>query len=202
MSREEKFMTKMMMKVLLVVSLLIVVTMSTAAGEKAAGSFSPYVDGKGAISLPADFRSTWIYLGTWVVTSTAAAGAGLDQAGPGSGIHVVYTQPQSLKVYKKTGKWPDGAMLVMEVRAMNWDDLSTGHVIVEGELVKWLVMVKDAGKHFPGNPNWGDGWGWAIFTPADLKKNISANYKKDCINCHETAKETDRVFIQGYPTLR
>jgi len=31
----------------------------------------------------------------------------------------------------------------MEIRALQWDDLPTGHVIVEGDVVKWLVMVKD-----------------------------------------------------------
>ncbi len=176
-------------------------TSVATAGEKG-GSFSPYVDSNGAISLPPDFRSTWAHLGAWVVTSTAAAGQRLDQTGPGAGIHTTYTQLASLKAYKKDGKWPDGAMLVMEVRALTWDDMPTGHVIVEGEPVKWLVMVKDAKGRFPGNPNWGDGWGWALFKPAALKNNASTNCKNDCLGCHEPAKDSDLVFIQGYPALR
>ncbi|MEK6700022.1 MAG: cytochrome P460 family protein [Nitrospirota bacterium] len=180
---------------------IVLVTANITAGEKT-GAFSPSVDSKGSISLPTDFRSTWAHLGTWVVTSTAAAGLGLDQTGPGTGTHSVYTQSASLKAYKKDGTWPDGAMLILEVRAMTWDDLPTGHVIVEGDVVKWLVMIKDAKGRFPKNPNWGDGWGWALFKPAGPKINASTNYKEDCLGCHEPAKASDRVFIQGYPTLR
>jgi hypothetical protein len=74
-------------------------------------------------------------------------------------------------------------------------------VIVEGEPIKWLAMVKDAKGRFPGNTNWGDGLGWAHFKPAAPKINASTNYKNDCLSCHEQAKASDGVFIQGYPTL-
>ncbi|MBI4850034.1 MAG: cytochrome P460 family protein [Nitrospirae bacterium] len=50
--------------------------------------------------------------------------------------------------------------------------------------------------------NWGDGWGWALFTPESSKKNASADYRNDCLGCHEVAKNTEGVFIQGYPALR
>jgi predicted Rdx family selenoprotein len=198
----ERHMMKLMRAAMVTVPFFIVmVTANMTAGEKA-GTFSPYVDGKGNINLPADFRSTWVHLGTWIATSTAAAGAEISQTGPGTGTHSVYTQSASLKAYKKDGKWPDGAMLVLEVRAMTWDDLPTGHVIVEGDVVKWLVMIKDGKGRFPKNPNWGDGWGWALFKPAALKNNASTNYKNDCLGCHEPAKDSDLVFIKGYPGLR
>lgn len=193
-------MNRVMKAALLMVTFLIGAN-TVIAGEKP-GSFSPHVDSKGNISLPSDFRSTWVHLGTWLVTSTAAAGPGLDQTGPGTGVHNVYTQSASLNAYKKNNKWPDGAMLVMEIRGMQWDDLPTGHVIVEGEFVKCLVMVKDARGRFPKNQNWGDGWGWALFKSANLKNNVSTNYKNDCLSCHEPAKSTDLVFIKGYPVLR
>lgn len=188
-------------KTAIIMVLFFIAAVTLAAGQKP-GSFSPHVDSKGSISLPTDFRSTWVHLGTWLVTSTAAAGRGIDPTSPGTGIHTVYTEPESLKTYKKDGQWPDGAMLVMEVRAMKWDDLPTGHVIVEGEPVRWLVMVKDSRGRFPANLNWGDGWGWAFFKPGALKSNASVNYKNDCLSCHEPAKATDLVFIQGYPILR
>ncbi len=188
-------------KILLIIVLCLVATVASAAGEKQT-AFSAFVDSKGSINLPKDFRSTWVHLGTWLVTSTAAAGPVISQTGPGMGIHTVYTQPASLNAYKKNNRWPDGSMLVMEIRALQWDDLPTGHVIVEGEPIKWLVMVKDAKGRFPKNPNWGDGWGWALFNSTDVKNNISTNYKNDCLSCHEPAKATDLVFLKGYPTLR
>lgn len=193
-------MRKAVKTAILVVTFLSVAIVA-AAGEKP-GSFSQHVDSKGNISLPSDFRATWAHLGTWIVTSTKAAAPGLDQTGPGTGIHSVYTQPASLDAYRKNSRWPDGSMLVMEIRALQWDDLPTGHVIVEGEPIQWMVMVKDAKGRFPGNSNWGDGWGWALFKPAAMKNNVSTNYKNDCLGCHDPAKATDLVFIKGYPTLR
>jgi hypothetical protein len=198
--KKERQMNKMIKAALLIASLS-AVAFNLFAGETA-GSFSQYVDSKGNMSLPADFRATWIHLGTWLVTSRMPAGSGLDETAPGSGFHGAYTQPESLRAYMKDGRWPDGAMLVMEIRAINWDDLPTGHVMVEGEPVKRLVMVKDSKGRFPKNPNWGDGWGWAVFTPGNPRINSSTDYKNDCLGCHESAKATDLVFIQGYPLLR
>ena len=175
---------------------------ATVALASGAGQFSRNVDGNGDIHLPADLRTTWVHLGTWIVPAPPAFGANIGKTGPGTGIHEVYAQQSSLNSFKKTGKWPDGSTLVMEVREITWDEQPTGHVMVEGEPVKWLVMVKDSKKRFPGNPNWGDGWGWALFTPAEMKKNASTNYKEDCLSCHELAKDSDLVFIQGYPALR
>ena len=184
-------------KIVLSIIFLFGSSVALSANERSV-SFSPYVDDNGAIILPAYFRSTWVHLGTWVVTSTAAAGLDLGQSSPGTGVHNVYTQPESLKDYKNNRRWRDGAVLIMEIRSLAWDDLPTGHVIVEGEPVKWLVMVKDAKGRFPGSPNWGDGWGWAFFKSTTPKINSSTNYKEDCLGCHEAAKASDLVFIQGY----
>ena len=188
-------------KGILVMALLVVPAIALGAGAQT-GSFSPYVDSKGGISLPRDFRATWVHLGTWFVTSQAAAGPGLGQTAPRAGLHDVYTQPESLRAYKKTSKWPDGAVLVMETNAIKWDDLPTGHVVYAGETADRFVMVKDTKGRFKNNPSWGEGWGWALFRAADPAKNISTGYKNDCLGCHEVAKDTDSVFIHGYPALR
>jgi cytochrome c len=73
--------------------------------------------------------------------------------------------------------------------------------MMQGDTVMWLVMVKDVKGRFVGNANWGSGWGWAAFRPSNLKKNLSADYKRDCLGCHEAAKATDLVFSEGYPVL-
>jgi Cytochrome P460 len=192
---------KKLSKVMLVMTLFLIPMIAIGAGEKQE-TFSPYVDGKGNINVPSDFREKWVHLGTWVVTSEAAAGPSLGPTAPGTGIHEVYTQPESVMVYKKTGKWPDGAVLVMEACSIKWDDLPTGHVILAGEILDRFVMVKDSKDRFKNNPNWGEGWGWALFNAANPKKNISTNCKNDCIGCHEVAKNTDWVFVHGYPTLK
>ena len=195
----EQLMNKMI-KTSLLIALFLLPIITLGAGGKEA-SFSPYVDGNGNITLPEDFRATWVHLGTIFVTSQTAI-PGLGKAAPGSGLHDVYTQPESLRAYKKTSKWADGTVIVMESRTMKWDDVPTGHVIYGGKPTDWFVMVKDGKGRFKNSPNWGDGWGWALFRAADPKKNASTGYKNDCLSCHEVAKDTDWVFIDGYPTLR
>lgn len=155
--------------------------------------FSPYVDDQGRISLPRDYRAMWSYLGAFVVP---------DEKAEGYGFHDVFTQASTVKAYKETGKYPDGAVLVKEIRTVKTGKMTTGEASWAGDPKIWFVMVKDAKGRFKDNPNWGDGWGWALFEAKDPKKNISTNYQKDCIPCHIPAKQNDWTYIEGYPTLR
>ena len=153
---------------------------------------SKFVDEKGNITFPDDYRARWSHLGSWVVQEGKAEEYG---------FHDVYAEPDAVVEYRKTGKWPDGAMIVKESRAMRGGKLTTGDARWAGDVVVWFVMVKDSKKSFPDNPNWGRGWGWGLYSIDDPKKNISTNYKKDCINCHIPAQDTDWIFVEGYPLL-
>lgn len=170
-------------------------TRSTAKKDEEVGAkFSDYVDGKGAITLPTSYREEWSHIGSWVVP---------DERAPGYGFHDVYTQQNTVDAYKKTGKFPDGAVLVKEIRTIKSGPLTTGPKVEwAGDNAVWFVMVKDEKGRFAGNLNWGDGWGWALYKADDPSKNVSTDYKKDCIGCHVPAKQTDWVYIQGYPNLR
>ena len=77
--------------------------------------FSPYVDGKGNISFPNGFRSSMVHLGSWFVPEGGA-----------SGFHDVYTEKESVETYRKTGKFPDGATIVKELRASDSGTYTTG----------------------------------------------------------------------------
>jgi cytochrome c len=65
----------------------------------------------------------------------------------------------------------------------------------------WFVVVKDRGNRFPGNPFWGDGWGWALFKSNAPYTQTARDYKQDCLNCHVPARETDYIYTQGYPAI-
>jgi len=175
----------------LTLSFLLLSAPLQAADEPAA--FSPYVDGKGNISLPKDFRTNWVHLGSWAVPA---------KTDPGAGFHDVYSQPESVEYYLKNGRFPDGAVLVKEIRKAEWREMTTGHVVSEGDVDTTFVMVRDDKGRFKGNPNWGDGWGWGLFKASDPSINASGNYKEVCIPCHLDAKDTDWVYVEGYPTLR
>ncbi len=178
------------MAVICVVGLLLVGGLQAQEKGK---TFSPFVDDQGRISLPKDYQSQWVYLGAWAVPMEKA---------PAQGFHVVFTQKESVEGYKKTGQFPDGAVLVKEIRKINSGEMTTGHAYWAGDIVQWFVMIKDKKGRFKNNPNWGDGWGWALFKAEDPNKNVSTSFQKDCIGCHVPAKNTDWIYVQGYPTLK
>lgn len=154
----------------------------------------PFVDSDGTIHFPGRVRNDWVHLGSW-------GSADLNSADPGQ--HDVYTQPESLEAYRKTGKFPDGAVLVKEVRKIESAHMTTGPVTWAGAEVLWFVMIKDStNRYAEKSPNWGEGWGWALFNVGETEKNASSNFRADCIACHVPARTTDWVYTQGYPSLK
>lgn len=163
-----------------------------ASGQETAAPL-PFVDADGTIHFPGRVRDDWAHLGTW-----ASASLGV----PDPQQHAVYTQPESLEAYRRTGEFPDGAVVVKEIRKIESSNMTTGHVTWAGKEVLWFVMIKDGEGRFPDHPNWGEGWGWALFQVEDLEENASANFRASCIPCHIPARETDWIYVQGYPALR
>ncbi len=157
-------------------------------------AFSPYVDQDGNISLPEDYKQKWSHLGSWAVAKK-----------PGETVHEmhdVYTQPQTISDFNKTGQFPDGTVLVKEVRKTQSDRLTTGHAAWSADIKIWFVMIKDHKERFKNNDHWGDGWGWALFEAKDPTKNVSAGYDTSCIACHTPVADSDWVYAYGYPDLK
>jgi hypothetical protein len=159
---------------------------------KTTGTVGKYVDKDGAIRLPDDYRLKWVHLGSWYDED--------GKGGPGS-MHDVYAEPEAVTAYRAEGKWPQGATIVKEIRASRSGKLSTGQAHWDGEISQWFVMVKDANRTFPDNPSWGRGWGWALFKSDQPAKNVSTDYKVDCLGCHVPARSTDWIYTHGYPIL-
>lgn len=166
---------------------------TTSLPAMAHDSFSPIVDEKGNISFPTDFRLSMVHLGSWFVPEGGA-----------SGFHDVYTEKSSAEAYRKTGKFPDGATLVKELRSSKSGAYTTGANVsyATSGLKQWFVMVKDTKGRFTENPIWGDGWGWALYKPDNTKVNLAKDYKTDCLGCHIPAKNKDWIYTEAYPTLQ
>jgi hypothetical protein len=163
-------------------------------GDAAAEGFSPYVDGKGNISLPKDFRS-WQFIGTWGVATDEDGEVG------SMGFHNVYTQAKSVEAFQKTGKFPDGAVLVKELFKAGTDSMTTGTISFATETEGWFIMIKDVKGRFKDNPLWGAGWGWALIKASDPTKVTTEGYKFECLPCHQPAKKDDWIYVRGYPDL-
>lgn len=164
-----------------------------AAQNVVSDSFSPYVDAKGGITLPKGFKTTFVHLGTIAVAP--------KKGEPVKELHGTYTRRQDLLGFQRTGSFPDGAVLVKEVRATTNEKLTTGAVAYDANVKIWFVMIKDAKGRFPDNELWGDGWGWGLFDGKDPAKQIATNYRTDCRTCHVPVKQTDWVYTKCYPAL-
>jgi Cytochrome P460 len=152
------------------------------------------VDATGNLRVPDDYRSTYQFLGSWAVAS--------DQGRGSKDLHVVYASPGTVAAYRKSGRFPDGTTLVKEVLQTVTTDMTTGTVSRAGSLQGWFVMVKDGDGRHAGNKLWGDGWGWSWFGAANPSKTTSIDYKTNCLSCHVPARESDWVYVDGYPPLK
>ena len=168
---------------------LLLLNLTSAGADQ---GFSTYVDGNGNIEFPSNFETSMVHLGSWFVPEGGA-----------SGFHGVYTEKKSVEAFRRTGEFPDGATLVKELRLSASGNFTTGEGVsyATNGVKQWFVMVKDTKGRFAGNGNWGDGWGWALFKPDNPAKNVSTDYRKDCIGCHLPARDRDLIYSEAYPLL-
>src|SRR5689334_2908583 len=74
------------------------------------------VDKAWNIRKPADYRDTDELLGTYTVIDPK-----------GNQMHVTYASPGTAAYYRKTGKFPEGAVLVKEIYGTDHAKLTTGN---------------------------------------------------------------------------
>ena len=107
--------------------------------------------------------------------------------------HRVYINPVGYREYEKTGRFPEGTLMI-------WESVSGGpdmapHPHKESAL---LASVKDSTR-FDG------GWGFFDFTGVDGTVTARAQALPEssgCGTCHRQDAETDHVFTQFYPVLQ
>jgi Cytochrome P460 len=183
----------MSFRISLVVLALVIVVGYEQVMSQSNSSYNGFdlVDKTGNIGKPADYRARYQALGTFEV---------VDFNGDHQ-MHYTYASPGTGEYYRKNKKFADGTVLVKEVFATDHAQLTTGDAHWASAIKVWFVMIKDEKGRYPGNPLWGDGWGWALFKSDAPDKQVAVNYKKDCLGCHVPAQATDWVYVQGYPVL-
>ncbi|WP_299593187.1 cytochrome P460 family protein [uncultured Tateyamaria sp.] len=170
---------------------------ATSGHGQSAADPAGAVDQAGNIQVPdMDYRKEWVALGTWAVAA--------DEGVLGSnGMHVVYTQEETVTAYLETGKFPDGAVLVKELLGTETAEMTTGTISRAGDIEGWFVMVKDStGKFENTNGLWGEGWGWAYFGADNSAETTTTDYESECLGCHVPAEGNDWIYTEGYPVLR
>lgn len=151
------------------------------------------VGASGNLRVPTHYRTSYQFLGSWAVAADKGAGS--------KAIHDVYASPGTIAAYRKTGRFPDGTVLVKEVFQTATQPMATGTVSRAQILQGWFVMVRESKDIHPGNKLWGNGWAWSWFDAGNPTKTTSTNFKTDCLPCHMPARATDFVYVQGYAPL-
>jgi hypothetical protein len=192
------------MRTLISVAILAVVILVSYHEVESQGttSFSGFdlVDETGNIRKPDGYRDHYQILGTFTVLNAIPMVSG-STSEKGGESHYTYASPGTAEYYRKNGKFPDGTVLVKEVFGTDHATLTTGDAHWASGTKVWFVMIKDEKGRYPGNPLWGDGWGWALFKADAPDEQVATDYKRDCLGCHIPAQATDWIYIQGYPVL-
>jgi hypothetical protein len=147
----------------------------------------------GELQRPTGYRR-WTYVGTPVTPNDMNKGKA-----PFPEFHSVYMNPEAVNHYEKTGKFPDGTILVKELVSVGSKEATSGNGYFMGEFIGLEVSIKDKTRYKgePGN--------WAYFSfghKYPLKEKAKAQPTASCNECHDGDAGDDWVFTQYYPVLR
>ena len=150
---------------------------------------APAYDASGALLRPQGYRS-WVFVGASLGLSYSE---GSHETGPGE-FHHVYLRPESYEAFRRTGRFPDKTMLVLELHEAAQKVAPSRHGLFEGRRVALEAAVKDV-ERFPD--------GWAYFSFGDgSRPAATALPRSQCFDCHRQHAASDNVFVQFYPVLR
>lgn len=153
---------------------------------------SPAYDANGQLRLPADYRE-WIYLSSGLDMSYRK-GADMAKMMGHSMFDNVFVDPASYRRFRQTGHWPDGTMLIMEVRGAADHGSINRSGKFQTERMGVEAHVRD-GKRRNGD-------GWAFYAFAEGQTTAAAIPEAaECYSCHRQHGAVDTTFVQFYPTL-
>lgn len=147
-------------------------------------------DASGALMMPKRYRQ-WVFVGAPVTPNDMNSGKAAFPE-----FHDVYIDHKSFNVYKKTGKFPDGTILVKELVSVGAKKAASGDGYFPGEFNGIAAAVKDS-KRFAKEPG-----NWAYFSFGAGKNTAEAQPTAACNKCHQDNAGEDWVFTQFYPVLR
>lgn len=109
----------------------------------------------------------------------------------------VYLNPAAYREYAKTGKFPEGTVLVLEIFSAE----TKAEPGLQGSYPKERVALEAAVKD---SRRFQEGWAYFSFTGKDgqIKDKAPPRPKESCYSCHRTKAADDHVFTQFYPVLR
>ncbi len=179
--------------VLCVTSVLASFVPNALAAEKISRPYK--FDKSGNLEQPKGYRE-WIFVGSPVTPNDMNSGKAAFPE-----FHHVYIPSDAYNVYKSTGAFPNGTILVKELLSVGDKQAPSGKGYFNGDFIGLEATIKDT-KRFKDEPG-----NWAYFsftTPIGQphKKIAKAFGKNKCNFCHQAFAKDDWVFTQYYPVLR
>ena len=176
---------------------LVAYTMSLSLSvnaQQAPADGPSYTNGTSLIR-PANYRE-WPFLGSSLGLAYTQLS---DAAQAAPSFANVFVNPSSYRGFMQTGKWPDGTMLVLEVRRSSNQGVPVVGGRYQSDLLLLEAQVKDA--RFPD--------GWAFFSWGRTLKEVAEPVPAEaaipgegtCVECHMKHAAVERTFVQFYPTL-
>lgn len=169
------------------------ITLMALAASADASQAAKYT-AKGELIMLKNYRQ-WVFIGAPVTPNDMNNGKATFPE-----FHNVYIDPASFAVYKKSGKFPSGTVIVKELVGVGSKSSASGNGYFPGEFIGVAASVKDA-KRFAKEPG-----NWAYFSfMGDGGKSLAsapAQATASCNACHQQNAAEDWVFTQHYPVLR
>jgi cytochrome P460 len=156
------------------------------APEEGAARFTP----DGDLVLPEGVER-WVAVGS-------SLGLGYSEAEVRSGnetFHTVLLEPGAYEHYRRTGRFADGTVLALVIRAPAPRVAPARAGRVAGSLVGIEVAVKETAR-FP------DGWAYFDFGQRGAGATARPFPPARCARCHAEHAARDNVFLQFYPLLQ
>ena len=159
--------------------------------EKSAGVF----EGKDTLLRPAAYRE-WVFVGSSLgLEYEPTPGEKMNQKV--EHFNTVYLDPAAYREFSKTGKFPDGTVLILEIASVETKKESGLQGSYQKEFLRLEAAVKDRRR-------FDKGWAYFSFTekPGKFKDKAQPFASQTCFDCHQKKAATDNVFTQFYPVLR
>jgi len=169
---------------------LMLVSVGALAAEwsTAPDTAGPAYTAEGHLKYPERYRE-WVYLSSGLDMSYSERADSMGH----SMFDNVFAEPSAYREFVRTGTWPDGTQLVLEVRGASEKGSINKHGKFQtDEIMGMEVHVKDV-KRFQG--------GWAFFNFRDAGAAQMIPTTAECYSCHQQHAAVDTTFVQFYPTL-
>src|SRR5436190_4064630 len=144
----------------------------------------------GKLEYPADYR-TWIFLSAGVDMAYSEAAKAMA-AGGRHAFDNVFVDRAAYASFQKTGTWPDGTVMMLEVRRGDTKGSINQGGQFQADRLGYEAHVKDS-KRFKS--------GWAFFGFRGEGPGNELPQTSDCNVCHQDHGAVDTTFVQFYPTL-